>query len=111
MSTLNAGVAVPDYLDREGSPACTAAAAIREDTMIRMGSQFADSRLTRRQHEIVSLVSTGLSNKEIARRLNVTEGTVKLHLHAIYAKLGIPNRTKLALFAWQNSDGLLATAS
>ena len=79
--------------------------------MIRMDSQFTDSRLTRRQHEIVWLVSTGLSNKEIGRKLNVTEGTVKMHLHTIYAKLGIRNRTKLALLALQNSDGLLAPAS
>ena len=79
--------------------------------MIRMDSQLTESKLTRRQHEIVALVSTGLSNKEIGRKLNVAEGTVKLHLHAIYTKLGIPNRTKLALLAMQNSDGLLAVAS
>ena len=79
--------------------------------MIRMDSQFTDSRLTRRQHEIVALVSTGLSNKEIGRKLNVSEGTVKLHLHAIYTKLGIPNRTRLAILARHNWDGPLAAAS
>ena len=53
--------------------------------------------LTRRQHEITALVAEGLSNKEIGRLLKITEGTVKLHLHAIYSKLGVPNRTALAL--------------
>ena len=53
--------------------------------------------LTRRQHEITALVAESLSNKEIARLLKITEGTVKLHLHAIYSKLGVPNRTALAL--------------
>jgi DNA-binding NarL/FixJ family response regulator len=71
--------------------------------MTRTGTQF---RLTKRQREIVALVTTGLSNKEIGRKLNVTEGTVKLHLHAIYSKLGVPNRTMLALLALQSSDGL-----
>jgi DNA-binding NarL/FixJ family response regulator len=58
--------------------------------------------LTRRQYEIVELVCTGISNKEIGRRLNVTEGTVKMHLHAIYQKLGVRNRTVLALWALQS---------
>ena len=40
--------------------------------------------LTSREREIALLVCTGLSNKQIARRLNVTEGTVKVHLHNIY---------------------------
>ncbi len=53
--------------------------------------------LTRRQHEITALVAKSLSNKEIARVLKITEGTVKLHLHAIYYKLAVPNRTALAL--------------
>jgi two-component system, NarL family, nitrate/nitrite response regulator NarL len=53
--------------------------------------------LTRRQHEITALVAKSLSNKEIARVLKITEGTVKIRLHAIYSKLAVPNRTALAL--------------
>jgi len=45
-----------------------------------------DCELTPREHEIITLVSSGLSNKEIARRLNLTEATVKTHLHNIYQK-------------------------
>ena len=69
--------------------------------MNQMDSQPTSFRLTRRQHEIAAWVSTGLSNKAIARKLNVSEGTVKLHLHAIYTKLGIPNRTSLAMLTLQ----------
>ena len=52
--------------------------------------------LTPRQLQIASLASQGLSNKEVGRRLNVSEGTVKLHLHSIYTRLGLRNRTELA---------------
>ena len=54
--------------------------------------------LTARQREIVLLIAQGLSNKEIARRLNITEGTVKTHLHNIYHHLGIRNRIALSAF-------------
>ena len=42
------------------------------------------------------LVAQGLSNKQIGRKLNITEGTVKLHLHEIYVRVGVRNRTVLA---------------
>jgi DNA-binding NarL/FixJ family response regulator len=53
--------------------------------------------LTSREWEVARLVAKGLSNKEIARHLNGREGTVKIHLHNIYEKLAIKNRTVLAL--------------
>ena len=55
--------------------------------------------LTDREREIMRLVSEGLSNKEIARRLNISQGTIKVHLHHIYQKLEINNRTVLAALA------------
>jgi DNA-binding NarL/FixJ family response regulator len=54
--------------------------------------------LTARELEVVRLVSSGLPNKAIARRLGLREGTVKIHLYNIYAKLSVPNRTALTLF-------------
>jgi len=52
-----------------------------------------------REREITLLVCTGLSNKQVAQRLDVTEGIVKVHLHNIYVKFAIRNRTMLALLA------------
>ena len=52
--------------------------------------------LSDRQREVTLLV---VSNKEIARRLEISDGTVKVHLQDIYSKLGIHNRTMLATLA------------
>ena len=54
------------------------------------------SVLTERERQIMGLVSEGLSNKEIGRRLNIAGGTIKVHLHHIFQKLEISNRTALA---------------
>ena len=51
--------------------------------------------LTRRQLQIVQILKTGASNKEIARVLAISDGTVKVHLHSIYEKLEVAGRCKL----------------
>lgn len=58
-----------------------------------------NDRLTEREREVIVVLSEGKSNKEIGRRLRLAEGTVKVHLHRIYRKLGIANRTALAILA------------
>jgi two-component system nitrate/nitrite response regulator NarP len=55
--------------------------------------------LTRRERELIELVRQGLRNRDIAAELGVTEGTVKVYLHAIFDKLHVDNRTELALKA------------
>ena len=55
--------------------------------------------LTTRERQIVRVMAEGLTNKEVAQRLKLAEGTVKVHLHRIYRKLGITNRTALAVRA------------
>jgi DNA-binding NarL/FixJ family response regulator len=62
--------------------------------------------LTLRELEIARLVAGGLRNKSIADKLQLSEGTVKIHLHNIYRKLGI--RSRLALLVQSN---LLSTGS
>ena len=52
--------------------------------------------LTNRQQQIATLACRGLSNREIAEKLVVHEGTVKVHLHAAYTKLGVHSRNELA---------------
>ena len=58
-------------------------------------------RLSEREIEIVSAVCEGLRNKEIADRLHISEGTVKMHLHNVYEKLGVRSRTELSAYANQ----------
>jgi DNA-binding NarL/FixJ family response regulator len=57
--------------------------------------------LTPREIEIVRMVSQGLRNKAIGERLSISEGTVKVHLHNIYEKLGVDGRLELVLIAQQ----------
>ena len=53
--------------------------------------------LSNRQQQVASLVIKGLSNKAVAAELDITEGTVKSHLHSIYDKLGIQSRISLMI--------------
>jgi DNA-binding NarL/FixJ family response regulator len=55
--------------------------------------------LTEREKEVLSLLGKGLSNKEIARDLSVSEKTVKAHVSSILSKLNLPGRTHAALYA------------
>ena len=55
--------------------------------------------LTARELEIVASVTSGYSNKEIARRFSLSQETVKHHLTKVFSKLGVSNRLELALFA------------
>jgi DNA-binding NarL/FixJ family response regulator len=52
-------------------------------------------KLTKREQQVVAILLEGRSNKEIARRLGITEGTVKLHLHSVFQKTGVIRRVAL----------------
>jgi DNA-binding NarL/FixJ family response regulator len=58
--------------------------------------------LTAREDSILLAVARGLSNQAIARELWVTEQTVKFHLHNVYRKLGVKNRTEAARFVFEH---------
>jgi two-component system, NarL family, nitrate/nitrite response regulator NarL len=55
--------------------------------------------LSDRERELIQFVRKGLKNREIAEQLNTTEGTIKAYLHAIFDKVGVENRTELAMKA------------
>jgi DNA-binding NarL/FixJ family response regulator len=55
--------------------------------------------LTPRESQLAALVARGLRNREIGDQLGISEGTVKIHLHRIYEKIGVANRVELTLFA------------
>ena len=59
--------------------------------------------LSRREIEVVRGVAQGLRNRQIAERLGIAEGTVKLHLHTVYTKLGVDGRTALLAKLQQKS--------
>jgi DNA-binding NarL/FixJ family response regulator len=63
--------------------------------------------LTAREHDVLRLVAEGLSNKQIANRLHLTEGTVKGYVSQILAKLRLEDRTQIALYAVRN--GMVST--
>lgn len=63
------------------------------------GGPATGQRLSRREAEIVRLVGEGLRNREIGERLFISEGTVKVHLHNIFEKLGIDRRAALVRYA------------
>jgi DNA-binding NarL/FixJ family response regulator len=71
------------------------AAADRALATRRAGEDLA-ALLTPREMEVVNLVETGIGNKEVAHQLKLSEGTVKVHLHNIYQKLGLGSRADLA---------------
>jgi DNA-binding NarL/FixJ family response regulator len=65
------------------------------------------AQLTEREREVLALVGEGLANKLIARRLEISEKTVKAHLTRIYAEIGVTDRTQAAL--WAREHGLEGT--
>ena len=57
-----------------------------------------DVRMTRREHEVIALIGEGLSNKEIAQRLNIATHTVKSHVRNVMEKLALHTRLQIAAF-------------
>jgi DNA-binding NarL/FixJ family response regulator len=58
--------------------------------------------LSAREREVLELLATGLANKQIARQLGISDGTVKAHLTRIFQQLGVTDRTQAALWAREN---------
>ena len=62
------------------------------------------SQLTPREADVLRLVRQGLANKQIGRRLGISERTVKAHLTSVFQRIGVPDRTQAAL--WAERHGL-----
>ena len=60
--------------------------------------------LSPREREIIRLLTTGDSNKLMARKIGITEATVKVHLKSVQRKIGVINRTQAAMWALANPD-------
>jgi two-component system NarL family response regulator len=67
----------------------------------RLAERIPRSELTTRELEVLKLIVKGMSNREIAATLFITEGTVKIHVNNLLGKLGVSDRTKAATTALQ----------
>ena len=64
----------------------------RLSSRARSSSAASEKNLTRREQELVLMIGNGLTNKEIAARLNLSEETIKSHIHRILRKVGVDDR-------------------
>lgn len=71
---------------------------------LRVLNSCGDHLLTGREEQVVALVSDGLSNREVARELNLSEHTIKKYLFRIFDKLGISTRVELVLYALSHGN-------
>jgi DNA-binding NarL/FixJ family response regulator len=81
---------------------------ISEVPSLRVVNKGGQSLLTPREEQVVALVAEGLSNRDVARELNLSEHTVKKYLFRIFEKLGISTRVELVLYAINNGSALPA---
>lgn len=78
--------------------------SIAEVPSMRVFNSRGDRLLTPREEQVVALVSEGLSNRQVARELSLSEHTVKKYLFHIFDKLGISTRVELVLYAVSHGD-------
>jgi DNA-binding NarL/FixJ family response regulator len=101
---LSGGVYVPPMMLLEGSAAPEISAASRAETIASLEERLR-KLLTERQIDVLRLLSQGKPNKVIARDLGISEGTVKIHLAAIFRALNVRNRVE-AVVASRRISGL-----
>jgi len=70
---------------------------LERENVRRRWAEDISKRLTRREREVALLIVDGLTSKQIASRLELSEGTVKLHLHAVFQKLGVSKRSDMVV--------------
>jgi DNA-binding NarL/FixJ family response regulator len=78
--------------------------SVSEAPSLRVINSNGRQLLTPREEQVVALVAEGLSNRDTARELNLSEHTVKKYLFRIFEKLGISSRVELVLYAVHHSD-------
>lgn len=71
------------------------------DVKYKGNTYFKGDNLTRRELEVVKLIGLGLKNKDISKKLCISETTVRQHLSSVYSKLNIKDRLNLAIYAYR----------
>jgi DNA-binding NarL/FixJ family response regulator len=84
--------------------------ALADSPPIKITDAKGETLLTTRENQVVSLVAEGLGNRAVAKRLSITENTVKKSLLRIFDKLGISNRVELVLYAMSSRQTRHANA-
>ncbi len=92
---LDGRIYVPRFMTSQGSTVATRALPEPAEKAS-ASSATASKPISPRQRDVLECVRRGLSNKEIARELEIAEGTVKIHLAALFSHFGARNRTELA---------------
>lgn len=99
MSAMDSALRGQVWLDR------ALLAEMFDDTQSRKaarGEQSKIDQLTPREREIVQVACTGLTNKQIANKLSISEATVRHHLGSIFAKLSVSTRSELVVYGYKN---------
>ena len=95
---LSGRIYVPESLAEGGEGDVLSSRSYRE-TLPALSTEADVLKLTKRQREVLTLLARGLSNKEIARALDIAEATTKIHMAALLRGLGVRNRTEAAFKA------------
>jgi two-component system nitrate/nitrite response regulator NarL len=95
----------PDELVAEVNRAAAGLRPFPEDVPEDPAVRAVRSSLSARELQVVRAVAAGLRNRAIAEQLGIAEGTVKLHLHNVYEKLGIDSRLELMILATRAGIG------
>jgi DNA-binding NarL/FixJ family response regulator len=96
---LSGRVYVPPSITRIDEPKAPNGSAHRRASLQPPQAEVRLEYLTRRQRQILPLLASGMSNKEIARALKIAEGTTKIHASSVLRVLGVRNRTEAAAVA------------
>ncbi len=87
------------------SPALVGTLVSQRRSTPRAGAEREAERLTQREREVVQWLARGVSNKEMARQLGLSESTVKIHVQNILKKLGLSSRVQVAVYAVEHGLG------
>ncbi|TDC59963.1 response regulator, partial [Streptomyces hainanensis] len=82
---------------------------LRQGTSVRDQARERVAELSEREREVLALIGAGLSNAEIGRRLHLVEGTIKAYVSAVLIRLGVRNRVRAAIVAYE--AGLVGDAA
>ena len=104
---LNGGHYLPadaiKYMGQPSAPERATLKSVKRPGFKRQPTRF--KTLTKRETEVLHLISDGFQNKNIAEKLSLSEHTIKLHIHHIISKLGVSNRTEAAAIYLQADRG------